>query len=158
MTDTNIIAFLSDMSDELSKNEVDLNPDFTTEISAWKPNNAILPTMLQQVPSPVKIRIRTVENRKMLTRHSSSNFQLGTFSSSNTSSTSSLDYEDIRVRPNNECYKSRVVSFAMDQQGEEMWEKVNGKEIRVYKRRVNRKKRKPVIRLPKVIQGENEEE
>jgi hypothetical protein len=72
MTESSILEVLSNVSDLLLEETEAKYPVFDTEISAWKKSAARCSTMIYHIAEPVKIRIRTVESWKNLTRHSSS--------------------------------------------------------------------------------------
>ena len=159
-----IIEYLSFESEKLSEDFNGKYPIFDTEISAWKETPSSNQNIVFKVVEPVRIRIRTIENRKELNRNSSSKLYSGTFSSSNPSRSNSPGSEQKCKKnlPGLENTVKKVVSFTLYQNTNDFQNKNEGpnekNSIRIYKPK-HRRKRKPikVFRLPNVTQGEEYE-
>lgn len=72
MTEAGIIELLSNVSDDFLSSSTLSFPLFETDLSAWKNISNTYPAVARSVPEPVRIRIRTVENRRPFTINSSS--------------------------------------------------------------------------------------
>ncbi|OMJ74201.1 hypothetical protein SteCoe_26926 [Stentor coeruleus] len=158
MTEAGIIELLSNVSEDVLCDSVGSIPIFDADLSAWKSINTTCSNAFKLTQEPVRIRIRTVEICRPLTRNSSS-----TFSSSNNSRSSSPCTKNLRKMKTIGSNTKKVVCFTMSHDFPETLESsietLPQKSIRIYKPNGPRRKRKPikVFRLPKVIQGSNDE-
>lgn len=74
MTEAGIIELLSNVSEDIQCDSFNSIPIFDTDISAWKNISTACSSVVRPAQEPVRIRIRTVESRRPLTRNSSSIF------------------------------------------------------------------------------------
>lgn len=74
MTEAGIIELLSNVSEDIQCDSIGSIPIFDTDLSAWKNISTTCSAVVRSAQEPVRIRIRTVESRRPLTRNSSSIF------------------------------------------------------------------------------------